>query len=140
MVRAVLLQSTLIVLPEQEKVASVFDGDTVDWVFDGEHIASRFVSIKPKVASSTTDVHIISDHGNEYTLELQKISADAAGLKPHKDGIRLRFTLKTSTDETTRLVAQAMQQQMRAAGIALELRSAEFGTFYSDITRGAFQM
>jgi peptide/nickel transport system substrate-binding protein len=65
---------------------------------------------------------------------------DAAGLKPDKEGIRLRFTLKTSTDETTRLVSQAMQQQMRAAGIALELRSAEFGTFYSDITRGAFQM
>ncbi len=65
---------------------------------------------------------------------------DAAGLKPDKDGIRLRFTLKTSTDETTRLVAQAMQQELRAAGIELSLRSAEFGTFYSDVTRGAFQM
>jgi peptide/nickel transport system substrate-binding protein len=65
---------------------------------------------------------------------------DAAGLKPDEHGVRVRFTLKTSTDQTTRLVAQAMQQQMRAAGIELELRSAEFGTFYSDITRGAFQM
>ena len=65
---------------------------------------------------------------------------DAAGLRPDAHGIRLRFTLKTSTDQTTRLVAQAMQQQMRAAGIDLEIRSAEFGTFYSDITRGAFQM
>jgi peptide/nickel transport system substrate-binding protein len=65
---------------------------------------------------------------------------DAAGFKPDKDGVRLRFTLKTSTDETTRLVSQAMQQEMRAAGIALTLRPAEFGTFYSDITRGAFQM
>jgi peptide/nickel transport system substrate-binding protein len=65
---------------------------------------------------------------------------DEAGLNPGKDGVRLRVTLKTSTDETTRLVAQAMQQQLRAAGIALEIRSAEFGTFYSDVTRGAFQM
>ena len=65
---------------------------------------------------------------------------DEAGLKPDKDGIRLRFTLKTSTDETTRLVAQAMQAKLREAGIALTLRSAEFGTFYSDITKGAFQM
>lgn len=65
---------------------------------------------------------------------------DAAGLKPDKDGIRLRLTLKTSTDETTRLVAQAMQQQVRAAGIDLSIRSAEFGTFYSDVTRGAFEM
>jgi len=65
---------------------------------------------------------------------------DATGLKPDKNGVRLRFTLKTSTDETTRLLAQAVQQQLRAAGIALTLRPAEFGTFYADITSGAFQM
>jgi peptide/nickel transport system substrate-binding protein len=65
---------------------------------------------------------------------------EAAGLTPDAHGVRLRFTLKTSTDETTRLVAQAMQQELRAAGIELAIRSAEFGTFYSDITRGAFQM
>jgi peptide/nickel transport system substrate-binding protein len=29
---------------------------------------------------------------------------------------------------------------LRAAGIRLEIRSAEFGTFYADVTRGAFQM
>jgi type IV secretory pathway VirB9-like protein len=75
-VRAALLQSTLIELPPEEKVANVFAGDTVDWVFDGGHAASRFISIKPKLANSTTDVHIISDHGNEYTLELQEISSD----------------------------------------------------------------
>jgi peptide/nickel transport system substrate-binding protein len=65
---------------------------------------------------------------------------DAAGLQPDKDGVRLRLTMKTSTDETTRLEAQAIQAQLREAGIALQLRSAEFGTFYADITHGAFQM
>ncbi len=65
---------------------------------------------------------------------------DAAGLHPDAHGIRLRFTLKTSTDETTRLLAQVLQQQMRTVGIELDIRSAEFGTFYADITRGAFQM
>lgn len=65
---------------------------------------------------------------------------DQAGLPPDKHGIRLRFTLKTSTDETTRLLAQVLQQQLRAAGIELDLRSSEFGTFYADITKGAFQM
>jgi peptide/nickel transport system substrate-binding protein len=65
---------------------------------------------------------------------------DAAGLKPDKDGVRLRLTMKTSTDETARLEAQAMQAELRDAGIVLTLRSAEFGTFYSDITKGAFQM
>jgi len=65
---------------------------------------------------------------------------DEAGLKPDAKGVRLRFTLKTSTDETTRLEAQVMQEELRAVGIELTIRSAEFGTFYSDITHGAFQM
>jgi peptide/nickel transport system substrate-binding protein len=65
---------------------------------------------------------------------------DAAGLRPDKNGVRLRLTMKTSTDETARLDAQAMQAELRDAGIVLTLRSAEFGTFYSDITKGAFQM
>jgi type IV secretory pathway VirB9-like protein len=81
-IRAGLLQSTLILLPDQEKVANVFAGDTVDWVFDGGHVPSRFISIKPKVANSTTDVHIVSDHGNEYTLQLREISGDE---DPHFD-------------------------------------------------------
>jgi type IV secretory pathway VirB9-like protein len=76
-IRAGLLQSTLIMLPVEEKVANVFAGDTVDWVFDGGHVASRFISVKPKVANTTTDIHIVSDHGNEYTLQLREVSSDA---------------------------------------------------------------
>lgn len=76
LIRAGLLQSTLILLPAEEKIATVFGGDTVDWVFDGGHVASRFISVKPKVANSSTDIHIISDHGNEYTLQLREISGD----------------------------------------------------------------
>ncbi|MDE1162403.1 MAG: TrbG/VirB9 family P-type conjugative transfer protein [Acidobacteriaceae bacterium] len=76
-IRAGLLQSTLIMLPVEEKVANVFAGDTVDWVFDGGHVASRFISLKPRVANTTTDIHIVSDHGNEYTLQLREVSGDA---------------------------------------------------------------
>ena len=81
-VRAGLLQSTLILLPTEEKVANVFAGDTVDWVVDGGHVASRFVSIKPRVANTATDIHIVSDHGNEYTLQLREVSLDD---DPHFD-------------------------------------------------------
>ena len=81
-VHAGMLQSTLILLPAEEKVANVFAGDTVDWVFDGGHVASRFISIKPKIAGSTTDIHIVSDHGNEYTLQLREVSGDD---DPHFD-------------------------------------------------------
>jgi len=76
------LQATLIVLPAEEKVATVFGGATVNWVFDGGHVASRFISVKPKTAGSSTDLHIVSDHGNEYTLQLREVSADA---NPHFD-------------------------------------------------------
>ena len=75
-IRAGLLQSTLIVLPPEEKVANVFAGDTVDWIFDGGHVASRFLSVKPKVANGSTDIHIVSDYGNEYTVQVHEISGD----------------------------------------------------------------
>ena len=65
---------------------------------------------------------------------------DAAGLHPGRDGIRLHLSIKTSTDETTRLMATILQQQLRDVGIDLGIRSSEFGTFYADITRGAFQL
>jgi peptide/nickel transport system substrate-binding protein len=65
---------------------------------------------------------------------------EEAGFPVGKDGVRMRLTLKTSTDETTRLMAAVLQQQLRAVGIQLEIRSAEFGTFYADVTKGAFQI
>jgi peptide/nickel transport system substrate-binding protein len=65
---------------------------------------------------------------------------EQAGYHADSTGVRLRLEMKTSTDETTRLLAEILQQQLRAAGIALTLRSSEFGTFYADVTRGAFQM
>lgn len=65
---------------------------------------------------------------------------EEAGFPAGRDGVRLHLTLKTSTDETTRLMAAILQDQMRAAGIDLQIRSAEFGTFYADVTKGAFQM
>jgi type IV secretion system protein VirB9 len=82
-VRVGLLQSTLIELPAEEKVATVFGGDTASWVFDAGHVASRYISLKPKVADATTDLHIVSDHGNEYTIELREISNEKDN--PHFD-------------------------------------------------------
>jgi peptide/nickel transport system substrate-binding protein len=65
---------------------------------------------------------------------------DTAGHPRGKDGVRLHLTMKTSTDEATRLLAAVLQQQLAQVGIVLELRSYEFATFYSDVTRGAFQL
>ena len=65
---------------------------------------------------------------------------DSAGYKRGPDGVRFHIGMKTSTDETTRLLSVVLQQQLAQVGIALDLRSYEFATFYSDITRGAFEM
>ncbi|WP_419803994.1 ABC transporter substrate-binding protein [Terriglobus sp.] len=77
-----------------------------------------------------------------YTHDVAKAQAllDAAGYKPDAHGVRVRLTLKSSTDDTMRLLAAIVQQQVRDAGIELTLRQNEFGTFYSDVTKGAFQM
>jgi peptide/nickel transport system substrate-binding protein len=64
---------------------------------------------------------------------------DAAGY-PEVDGVRFHITMKTSTDENTRLMVAVMQQQLREVGIALDIRSFEFATFFSDVQHGAFQM
>lgn len=65
---------------------------------------------------------------------------DAAGLPRGKDGVRCHLTLKTSTDESTRLYSEVLQAQWQKVGVALELRPQEYATFYSDVTRGSFQM
>jgi peptide/nickel transport system substrate-binding protein len=64
---------------------------------------------------------------------------DAAGY-PLVNGVRFHITIKTSTDENTRLMVAVMQQQLRAVGIVLDIRTYEFATFFSDVVRGAFQM
>lgn len=65
---------------------------------------------------------------------------DAAGYRRGPDGVRFHLGMKTSTDETVRLLSVIMQQQLSQIGIAVDLRSYEFTTFYADLVKGAFQM
>jgi peptide/nickel transport system substrate-binding protein len=65
---------------------------------------------------------------------------DAAGFPRGPDGVRLRLTLKTSTDQTARQLGETLADQWKRVGIALDVRSLETATFFSDITHGSFQM
>ncbi|MGD1106164.1 MAG: ABC transporter substrate-binding protein [Terracidiphilus sp.] len=65
---------------------------------------------------------------------------DEAGYPRGADGVRLHLAIKSSTDERARLLAAVLQQQMARVGIALDIRSNEFATFYANAVRGAFQM
>jgi peptide/nickel transport system substrate-binding protein len=75
----------------------------------------------------------------EHDPEKAKQLLDAAGY-PAVNGVRLHITMKTSTDPNTRMMVAVIQQQLREVGIALEVRSFEFATFFSDVQHGAFQM
>jgi len=63
---------------------------------------------------------------------------DQAGY-PLTNGVRFHITMKTSTEESTRLLSAVLQQQLREVGVILDIRTFEFATFFSDVTHGAFQ-
>ncbi len=65
---------------------------------------------------------------------------DQAGYPAAASGVRLHLSMKTSTDESARLLAAVLQQQLIAVGIALDIRSYEAATFLSDVRSGAFQI
>lgn len=64
---------------------------------------------------------------------------DSAGYTA-RNGLRFHLTMKTSTEESSRAMAAVFQQQLREVGIALDIRSYEPATFFSDVTHGAFQV
>jgi peptide/nickel transport system substrate-binding protein len=67
---------------------------------------------------------------------------DSAGLprRAENNGMRMRLALKTSTEESTRLLGAVLQEQWRKVGVDLELRSLEPATLASDIARGDFEL
>jgi peptide/nickel transport system substrate-binding protein len=81
-------------------------------------------------------------HAKVYPYDAAKARQllDEAGYPAGPGGVRFHLTMKTSTDESTRLLCAVLQQQLRQVGIALDIRSYEFATFYADVVRGAFQL
>lgn len=52
----------------------------------------------------------------------------------------LKLVYKTSTDAQRVRFATILQAQMRPAGIDLEIRSLDWGTFFEDVKQGNFQL
>jgi peptide/nickel transport system substrate-binding protein len=78
-----------------------------------------------------------------YDPALAKRLLDEAGYPdPDGDGPlpRLRLSMKTSTNEETRLQSAVIQENLRRVGVDLDLRSYEFATFYADVVKGSFQI
>jgi peptide/nickel transport system substrate-binding protein len=71
----------------------------------------------------------------DYNPKLAQELLQQAGIK-----LPLKLTYKTSTDAQRVRLATIMQAQMRTAGIELEIRSLDWGTFFDDIKHGQFQL
>lgn len=71
----------------------------------------------------------------DYNPALSRKLLEQAGIT-----LPLRLTYKTSTDAQRVRLATIMQAQMQPAGINLEIRSLDWGTFFDDIKQGKFQL
>lgn len=65
---------------------------------------------------------------------------EAAGLPARGDKPRLRLVYRTSTDSTSVAVARILRRQLGEVGIEMELRTNEWGVFFSDIKQGLYDL
>jgi len=105
----------------------------IEYLWRGNAQAARSI-LPPQSWACNLDVPAYPHDSNAARKLL-----DDAGY-PAVNGTRFHITMKTSTDENTRLMVAVMQQQLRDVGIALDIRSFEFATFFADVTHGAFQL
>jgi len=98
-------------------------------------------TVRPAASVLPPQSWAYSDQVAKYDYDPRQARSilDAAGY-PERNGVRFHLTMKTGTEESTRLLAAVLQQQLRAVGIALDIRSFEFATFFSDVQKGAFQL
>jgi peptide/nickel transport system substrate-binding protein len=77
-----------------------------------------------------------------YDPQRAELLLDSAKIlrKAENGGMRLRLTLKTTTEESTRLLGAVLQEQWRKIGVDLEVRPMEIATLASEIGHGDFQL
>lgn len=71
----------------------------------------------------------------DYNPTLAKQLLQQAGIK-----LPLKLVYKTSTDAQRVRFATILQAQMAPAGIVLQIRSLDWGTFFEDVKQGQFQL
>ncbi len=77
----------------------------------------------------------------DYDPERARQLLEAAGLHYGSKGeARLKLVYRTSMDQTAVDVARIFQRQLADVGIELEVRSNEWGVFFSDIKQGDFDL
>src|SRR6266566_4131379 len=127
-----------------------------EYKYDGlriqAHLSDRKVTLFSRRLENITDqfpdLHTLLKQGisdDELILEGEAVPVDPSTgeLLPFQLVSQRRgrkYELEKTTEEFTRLMAAVFQQQLREVGIALDIRTYEFATFFSDVTRGEFQL
>ncbi|MBA44560.1 MAG: hypothetical protein CMF62_11240 [Magnetococcales bacterium] len=75
-----------------------------------------------------------------HNIEKAKQILDDAGFTPDEDGTRLTIRFSTTNNPSGLLLVQAIQHQLKQAGIAVDINISEWGTFYGNVQKGNFQM
>ena len=106
---------------------------------DRDAIIQKVMVANTRVASAILPPeHYTNQHPlpiYEYKPALAKQLLLEAGIK-----LPLKLVYKTSTDAQRVRFATIMQAQMLLAGIDLEIRSLDWGTFFEDVKQGNFQL
>lgn len=76
----------------------------------------------------------------EYNPARAASLLDQAGYKEKSEGPRLKLRLNTSTLSISRKIGEAMQEQLRLAGIALDLQPLERQKLTQDMNEGNYQL
>lgn len=95
-------------------------------------IAGAILPLEHYTNSGTANAHLTS---YDYNPVLAKQLLLEAGVK-----LPLKLVYKTSTDAQRVRLATILQAQMAKAGIELEIRSLDWGTFFEEVKKGNFQL
>ena len=108
-----------------------------------KHILKDLVLPSNSLLPVTHWAHAPNLEKYEHSLLYANELLDKAGYKdPDGKGPLPRFTLtfKTSQNELRLRIATVLADQLASVGIKIRLRSYEWGTFFSDIRKGNFQI
>ncbi len=96
------------------------------------HPAARVVVIRP----GRLQLHVRSGAGASAARR-GRVSGSRTATDPSRD---CGLSLKISNVEFNRLQSSVIQQNLRAVGIALDVRTYEFATLYADVLKGNYQL
>lgn len=65
---------------------------------------------------------------------------EEAGIKRGTDGTRMKLSFKTSLNKVSWFLAESIAEDLSKIGVILEIQSLEWGSFYSDVKKGNFDL